>query len=81
MLRTSFFLTSGILFLASPAFAQSALPEGPGKSTVEQACAACHALTNITRAGHSRQEWDTVLHMMINAGAKVPPDQFQTVAD
>jgi len=81
MLRTSFLLAGGILVLASPAFAQSALPEGPGKSTVEQACAVCHALTNITRAGHSRQEWDTVLHMMINAGAKVPPDQFQTVAD
>jgi len=44
---------------ASAAFAQSTqvlLPEGPGKATVENACAACHALTNITNAGHSRAE-------------------------
>lgn len=55
------------------------LPEGEGKATVQAACAACHSLTQVTSAGHDRQEWDTVLHMMINAGAQVPPDKFETV--
>ena len=78
MLRILF--VGAVLFIASPAFSQT-LPEGPGRSTVEQACAACHALSNITRAGHSKEEWNTVLHMMVNAGAQVPPDQFAVVAD
>src|SRR5690348_10054498 len=81
MLRTSFLLTSSVLLAISPAWAQDALPEGAGKSTVERACVTCHALTNITRSGHSREEWNTVLHMMVNVGAQVPPDQFATVAD
>jgi len=82
MLRKSLLLTGAVLFSASPALTQNVqLPDGPGKSTVEQACAACHALSNITRAGHSPQEWNTVLHMMVNVGAKVPPDQFATVAN
>src|SRR5438445_4597999 len=79
MLRTSSFLVC--LVIAAPASAQSVLPDGPGKSTVEKACVACHALSNITNAGHSPKEWDTVLHMMVNAGAQVPPDQFPVVAD
>src|SRR4051812_20023573 len=78
MLRILF--AGAALFIASPAFAQT-LPEGPGRSTVEQACAACHSLSNITRAGHSKEEWKTVLHMMVNAGAQVPRDQFAVVAD
>src|SRR5579864_5883750 len=55
------------------------LPEGEGKATVQAACAACHSLTQVTSAGHDREEWDTVLHMMVNVGAPVPPDKFDTV--
>jgi virginiamycin B lyase len=55
------------------------LPEGAGKATVQTACAGCHSLTQVTNAGHNRAEWDTILHMMINAGAPVPADQYDTV--
>ena len=79
MLRKISLLVGAALVMASPALTQNVqLPEGAGKSTVEQACAACHSLSNITRAGHSPAEWNTVLHMMVNVGAKVPPDQFAT---
>jgi virginiamycin B lyase len=77
-------LIGAALLLCPPAFAQSAaptLPEGPGKDLVQNACTACHALTMVTRAGHSRGEWDTVLHMMVNVGAAVPEDQFKVVAE
>ena len=71
-----------ILALATvPAPAQTALPDGPGKSTIESFCGACHALTNITNAGHSRAQWDTVVHMMVNAGAKVPAGEIPTLVD
>src|SRR6476660_2946938 len=82
ILPKSFLLAGAVFFFASPALPQNVqLPEGAGKSTIEQACVACHALTNITRAGHSKEEWNTVLHMMVNAGAKVPPDHFPVLVD
>src|SRR5579863_1882530 len=74
-------LLSAALIFAAPAFAQRMLPEGAGKDTVAAACASCHALTNITNAGHSRADWETVVHMMVNVGAKVPPGQLPVVVD
>ena len=68
------------LFAVSPACAQS-LPEGPGKSVVETACATCHALTRVTRTGHSPADWEAVVKKMIDAGAQVPPDQVAAVTD
>lgn len=70
-----------LLLAAAPAGAQSQLPDGPGRPVVETACQACHALSNITNAGHSAKDWDTVVHMMINAGAKVPTDQVPVVVN
>jgi len=55
------------------------LPEGDGKATVQAACAVCHAMTQVTNSGHDREEWETVLHMMVNVGAPVPQNQFDTV--
>src|ERR1700731_1036781 len=43
---------------------QGQLPEGEGQATVQAACAVCHAMTQVTNAGHDREEWTTVLHMM-----------------
>jgi virginiamycin B lyase len=70
-----------VLIGAMPVAAQPVLPDGPGKAVVENACQACHALTNITNAGHTPKDWDTMVHMMINAGAKVAPDQVPMVVN
>ena len=79
MLQKSFLLAA-CLFLAAPARAQNAvLPDGPGKDTVQNTCSACHALTMITNSGHSKAQWDTVVHMMVNVGAQVPSGQFDQV--
>jgi virginiamycin B lyase len=60
---------------------QPPLPEGAGKETVQKACASCHALSTVTNAGHNREEWTSVLHMMLTAGAPVPKDQIPAVTD
>lgn len=72
-----------VLFLAaaSAAEAQSALSEGPGKETVEAICATCHALERITASGHDRTGWQNVIHMMVNAGAPLPADKVDVVAN
>src|ERR1700683_3416876 len=55
------------------------LPDGDGKATVQSDCAICHALTQVTNAGHDRDDWETVLHMMVNVGAPVTDAQFGAV--
>ena len=72
-----------VLFFVFPLAAQNApnLPAGNGKDIVSTSCAACHALNMITNSGHSPADWDTVVHQMVNVGAPIPPDQFNTVVD
>jgi virginiamycin B lyase len=60
---------------------QPQLPDGNGKETIQKACGSRHALTTVTNAGHNRQEWTSVLNMMVTAGAPVPKDQIATVTD
>ena len=60
---------------------QVQLPDGDGEATVQAACAVCHSMNQVTNAGHDREEWTTVLHMMVNVGAPVPEDQFDTVVN
>ncbi|HXR94713.1 MAG TPA: hypothetical protein VN718_02475 [Rhizomicrobium sp.] len=82
MPQKSLFLAAACVLLALPARAQNvALPGGPEKETVQNTCSACHALTMITNAGHSKAQWDNVLHMMVNVGAQIPPGQFDRVVD
>ena len=89
-MRTKWLLTMslmGLLCLAPRAWSQAQsqtpaqLPDGNGKEVVQVACGVCHSLNQVTDAGHSRQDWETVLHQMVNVGAPVPPDKFNTVLD
>ncbi len=81
-------LLAGCLYVVIPGYGQGRgnqqpvqLPEGDGQATVQSACAVCHALTQVTNSGHDRDEWETVLHMMVNVGAPVTEEQFGTVLD
>jgi len=74
-------LVTALLCSSIPAWSQDQLPDGKGRETIQTACVGCHAITTVTSAGHSREEWTTVLHMMVNVGAPVPQDQFSTVLD
>jgi virginiamycin B lyase len=76
-----FLMLAAVLCSVLPARSQSQLPEGAGKEIVQVACAACHSLNQVTNAGHSHEDWDTVLHQMVNVGAPVAPDKFDTVLD
>ena len=79
--RTTTTIAAALLCLTISAWSQNALPEGAGKQTVSTACITCHSLSTVTNAGHSLQGWQTVVHMMINDGAHVPPDQFAVVTE
>ncbi len=65
----------------TPAQAPIVLPEGNGKQIVKDSCGLCHSLATVTNAGHSREEWDTVLHMMVNVGTPLTKEQFPDLLD
>src|SRR6185503_10128442 len=74
-------LAAGFALSAAAAGAAPSLPEGPGKAIVEAACAQCHGLETVTRAGYSRSEWRTRVSMMVNVGARLAPGDVDPVVD
>jgi len=68
---------AGLLCASLPAWCQDALPEGSGKKAVESYCVQCHDLGTVTRAGYNQTGWRNNLHMMINVGSALPPDQVE----
>jgi virginiamycin B lyase len=67
-------------FLPLPAFAQDSLPDGAGKKLVESHCVQCHDLGTVTRAGYSLVDWRNNIHMMVNVGSALPPEQIEMLA-
>ena len=74
-------LMAGSLCAVPAVRAQPRLPDGPGKAVVEQACLGCHEPGRILNGGYSRQDWQNVVHMMLNVGAPVPPDQVVALTE
>ena len=60
---------------------QPGLPDGPGKAVVETACLGCHEPVRITNAGYNLQDWQNIVHMMLNVGAPVPPEQVGALTE
>src|SRR5258705_13258201 len=73
-------LPAAVIF-AIPASAQNPLPSGSGKQVIEGACVACHELSRITNAGHTRDEWDMIVQDMIIMGATLKRDQVSMVTN
>jgi hypothetical protein len=74
-------LAAGFLCFVPVVGAQQQLPEGPGKAVIEHSCLGCHEPVRIISAGYNREDWQNVVHMMLNVGAPVPPDQVAVLTD
>ncbi|MEQ1949446.1 MAG: cytochrome C [Bryobacteraceae bacterium] len=57
------------------------LPDGPGKTILENSCTSCHPASMITNTGHTAEDWRLVMERMIAAGADVPTNQVTPVVD
>ena len=80
MVRTPVCLLAALAWPLTTAAAQAPLPDGPGKEAVQAYCTQCHSLARVVGAGHTPQEWRTVVDMMVNTGAKLPHDQVPVVS-
>ncbi len=71
--------------IAMPAFAAQTdpdvnkLPAGPEKAVVAEVCTACHELGRIVNGSYDAAGWSNAVHMMVNAGAALTPDQVDSV--
>lgn len=67
-------LTSLFCLAAAPALAQqggAALPEGAGKTVVEQTCASCHPVSQIANSsGYSRAGWGELIDTMVDLSGR-----------
>jgi len=54
---------------------QAALPEGPGRTILQSACASCHSLDVVTEKRWSNQRWRDSVNAMIGRGATLDKDQ------
>jgi virginiamycin B lyase len=55
-------------------------PDGPGRTSVLAVCGGCHDINRL-KAGYTPEGWRTVMRMMQNFGAPIPPDQLAVVTD
>ena len=58
---------------------QPELPEGAGKATVVRICSKCHGLDRFAGARKSREDWESILERMGEAGLKMTDEEYDTV--
>ncbi|HTO59625.1 MAG TPA: hypothetical protein VMM15_00070 [Bradyrhizobium sp.] len=69
--------------LASPAAAQQPgadFPDGSAKADVVAICGGCHDINRL-KAGYTDEGWHTVIRMMQNFGAPIPPDHATEITN
>lgn len=69
-------LTAGLL---SPAAAQDGLPPGPGREATVKACGGCHDIGTFSGVRRDQDAWETTITNMINFGAMISDEEFDTV--
>src|SRR5882672_2300379 len=57
------------------------LPAGPEKAVVAEVCTTCHELGRIVYGSYDAAGWRNAVHMMVNAGAALTPDQVGPVSN
>jgi cytochrome c5 len=55
------------------------LPDGDGKAIATQFCQDCHKLTNVAKARKAPDEWHDTVQLMMDRGARLPRDKFDTL--
>src|SRR5262249_28367842 len=62
-------------------FAQSNLPDGPGKATTIKVCGKCHGMDVTTSRRETAEGWNAIVLQMIKRGAKGTYEQSGEVVD
>ena len=63
----------------APAVQPGVLPQGNGRNVAQRMCSTCHSLVLVTQAGHTEEEWDSIVARMENNGMMASPEDIDTV--
>ena len=67
--------------IASPAFAQDALPDGPGKAETISVCSQCHEAQKAASVKLTRKGWTETIEKMKSLGAQGTSQEFEAILD
>src|SRR4051812_19222456 len=67
--------------IASPAMAQDALPEGPGKAETISVCSQCHEAQKAASVKLTRKGWTETIDKMKALGAQGTSQEFEAILD
>ena len=74
-------LLAGGLAAASPAAAQTPLPDAPGKDQLVKVCGVCHEPQRAASIRLTREGWEATISDMIARGARGTDEDFAAVLD
>jgi cytochrome c oxidase cbb3-type subunit III len=74
-------LVAAGISLASAGECRAQLPDGAGKTTVQNVCGTCHAAEMVLGKAMSREQWNAVVADMVTKGAKIGDADFTQVVD
>ena len=69
-MKLSAMFFAALAIAASPASAQTTLPEGPGKAELQKVCGVCHQAERAAAVRLTREGWEGVIADMIARGAR-----------
>lgn len=78
-LLAAFLLHGLFAYGVRPASAQGALPDGPGKEIIQEACSVCHAVSMITEMRRSIADWKDTVEDMVSRGAPLMEGERETI--
>jgi hypothetical protein len=57
------------------------MPDGDGKQLIVAKCQLCHTLERVVTSHRTKDDWDSVISLMIEQGAALTDDEKKTVVD
>ena len=70
-----------VAMLLAPLSRAQALPDGPGKQIVQDACSVCHGTDMVTSKRRSRAEWQETVQDMMGRGAPLLEGEPEILID
>ena len=57
------------------------MPDGDGKKLIVAKCQLCHTLERVVTSHRAKEDWDSVIALMVEQGASLTDDESKTVVD
>jgi len=73
-----------LAFVLAPCFVVAALwaqelPEGEGKTLVQNTCGSCHGLDIVVEQHATKQQWQGIVESMVQRGATVTDEEITAI--